>query len=314
MYKIKEELSLSKIKNLTNDLELWKYYNKNFIKPKKKFKSELYGDKEPSCSIYPYNDTYLYKDFGTGESYSVYSYIQKKYNISFVQVLQLINKDFKLGLCDYATGCVLEHNYNKPIVIKEKKSIIQVTVRDWKIHDLSYWGKYYITKEILDLYHVFPLSHYWINEYLFTAKKHTYGYFFGDAWKIYQPFEKEYKWITNISREHYCGLKQLTEGEELVLTSSLKDTMVYRVLGLNAINPQSETQNISENLINKIKDKYKNIYVNFDNDKTGREYSSKLINKHPFIKEIFTPEKDISDSICKLGLNQTKEWMQKILK
>ena len=58
-------------------------------------------------------------------------------------------------------------------------------------------------------------------------------------------------------------------GDYLVITKSLKDVMCLYEFGIPAIAPCSENLFLTENQYEKIKRKFKRIYVLYDNDKPG---------------------------------------------
>ena len=108
---------------------------------------------------------------------------------------------------------------------------------------------------------------------------------------------RESKWFSNINREDVQGITQLPEtGDTLYITSSLKDIIVLRKLGLNAIAPSAETTIIPEDIITMLKTRFKKLVIFYDNDNPGIIAS----NKHSKIyeaSEIFVPFKYISEDI-----------------
>jgi hypothetical protein len=81
-------------------------------------------------------------------------------------------------------------------------------------------------------------------------------------------------------------------------------------MGIAAIAPQSESQDLKGSVLNELRDRFKYIYVFFDNDDIGRIQSEKFssINKLPSFE---IPRryscKDISDFIKKYGIDQAWE-------
>jgi len=88
--------------------------------------------------------------------------------------------------------------------------------------------------------------------------------------------------------------------------------MVLNTLGYNAISLQSETNNLKEELINKLRNRFKNIICFFDNDKTGIEAMEKIEIEHkiPFIKidDIYNV-KDIAEFIKIHGISKTRNFL-----
>ena len=88
-------------------------------------------------------------------------------------------------------------------------------------------------------------------------------------------------------------------------------------MGFNAIAPQSESNKLSEAVIDDIKCRFKNIYFIYDNDQTGIEMSNKFANEYN-LNNIIIPNvndcKDIAELCKKIGLNNTKQIINNKLK
>ncbi len=100
-------------------------------------------------------------------------------------------------------------------------------------------------------------------------------------------------------------------GEYLVITKSLKDVMVLYEFGIPAIAPNSENLFVTDAQYKKLKSKFKNILVLYDNDLAGIQGLKRIKNKYPEIKVSFIPRKygvkDISDFRKKYGLTETQK-------
>ena len=88
-------------------------------------------------------------------------------------------------------------------------------------------------------------------------------------------------------------------GDDLVITKSLKDAAVLYEYGITAIAPCSENVFITDAQYQKLKTKFKNIYLNYDNDEAGLKAMCKIKKQYPELKVLFLPrhggDKDISD-------------------
>lgn len=317
-------LSKEEILKRLSEKELWKFYVKNFKTLGKKFCSELREDNSPSCAIYQSKYVLKYTDFKTKESYDIFSYLMVKYRLSFYEVLNMINNDFRLNINSFNTSSYPIKNtgeYIKKYIEEDNTKLnITVKVRKYTQEDLIYWyNNYYISYGTLCLFRVFPVEHYYIirdfDVIKVVCKTPTYGYWAKNrGWKIYAPFEKdEYKWISDIKGSYYFGMDQLpNSGEVLFITKALKDIMVFYEQGFSAICPPSETYDVEEAVINILKRKFRRIIVNYDNDETGKTFSEKLCRKCNL--ENFTvseKEKDISGFIKERGLNETSLLLKK---
>jgi len=303
-----------------SEYDIFRYYCPSFKTLKKPFCSELRQDRNPTASIVSWNGRLLYKDFGHSEhSFNCFSYIQYKYNCGFIDALKIIDCDFNLNLSSKKeekafTMGTMGYRRNQPI-IKEKQTLIQKKRRPFSQDDEKFWVKYFISKRILVTFGVEPISHYWVNGNRFSCNSITYAYKFGNRFKIYAPYEDTYKWSSNVKSTDIQGYKQLpANGEQVFLTSSLKDVMCLYSAGYSAIALQSEMQNPDETLIKDLQNRFKDIYVLYDNDydkkgNPGQTMARKICEKFNLVN-ICIPEeycsKDPSDLVKNGSLNILK--------
>ena len=144
-----------------------------------------------------------------------------------------------------------------------------------------------------------------------------YGYYDknGDVYKIYQPLQKEHKFIK--VRHHIQGLDQLKYSQpHLIICSSLKDIMSMRHFRYNAeyIAPDSENTLIKPYVINNLLKKYKNVITLFDNDKAGHKALTKYECVYNLKGIVPSLSKDISDSVKEHGFKETHESLSPDLK
>lgn len=279
-----------------DEISLFKYYIGNFKKINVPFSSEIRKDDNPSCIISDRGNRIIYHDFSTGDRLDIFSYLMKKYQCTYSEVLNIINSDFNLSKGKPIKALPL-------LIGKEgevEKSIFYKS-RDCTKEDYDYWLQFGITKEILELYWIKPLSYFWINGDMFKCDNNTYlmpelkkGKW---KYKIYSPFSDR-RFISNDGGCIY-GLRQLPEsGDLLFITSSKKDVMTLRGLGYYSVAPTSETVRISEEVINYLKERWKRIYVFYDFDETGIKQSKLLKDTWELDGIIFTNDilsKDPSD-------------------
>lgn len=133
-----------------------------------------------------------------------------------------------------------------------------------------------------------------------------------DTIKVYRPFNKKYKWLSNTTSSDIYGLEQLSNQRELVyLTSSLKDVMTLYSIGYEAVALQSETNSLNKELKQKLSS-YKKVIIFYDNDRAGKEATKQLLKELPNSEFIFTPIedfKDPSDFVKAYSLEELKEFL-----
>ena len=312
-----EVLSKDTILSKVSEYQIFKYFCTNFKDLGTKFLSDLRPDKTPTVSIALIHDKLHYKDFGFPEhSFDCFSYVGFKYNIDFFRVLTLIDCTFGFGL---SSGSARSKSFkvpeNKETNVAHRSTKISVKVRSWEKQDEEFWTQFGISKQILRKFDVLPISYYWINETRFTCHTPSYRYRFETGYKIYSPYETEYKWKSNVGMESLQGYTQLPEqGEIVFITSSLKDVMCLGVLDYPSIALQSEMLVPKESLIQELKERFQQVIIFYDNDylnpnNPGQAMAEKICAKYQ-LKNLCIPdkyrEKDISDLIKSYDLQTAK--------
>jgi len=323
MFEVREDLSTDNILLKITQESIFRYYCRPFKNVGEKFNSELRDDKNASCVITEYNGKLWYKDFGVIGLRAVdcFGYLMLKYSQTFLQALGTINLDFDLGLkkyieplpsLDYLGLSENSTNFKKSTGLNfgATSGIKRVIpeFRNWLELDLKYWkNRYYLDIPRLEFFDIHPISKVTIEDKTIEVEMPTYSYLVDkeegiDVVKIYSPFSRNYKWLSNCKSYHYLGFNQLPwTGENIIITKSLKDVAVLSLFKLPAIAPQSEAQIISVDMYYKLKKRFTNFYVLYDNDSAGIEGSKQTVESFSDIKPIFIPKesgvKDISDFI-----------------
>jgi hypothetical protein len=305
-----EYLHTSVILSKITEYDIFRHYCPNFKEVGEKFCSDLREDNSPTVSITLWNNKLLYKDFGRdNHSFDCFSYVSFKYGLNFIETLSVISNDFGLGLASKTSQSVAI-TYGKKTFVPKLKTIIKVKFRAWDKQDASYWGSFCISKQLLTTFGVYPIEYYWINETRFKCNTLSYVFCFNSGYKIYRPFETEFKWFSNTNKETIQGYNQLpANGEIVFLTSSLKDVMCLEVLGYPSVALQSEMCMPDEKTIQSLNERFKQIVVLYDNDYTsefnpGQSMARKICDKYD-LKNLYIPatyeSKDISDLIKNHG-------------
>ncbi len=321
-----KELSKESILKEISYYDIFKYYVPNFEHLDVKFCSSLRKDYNPSCSISQLGDKLIYKDWGNGDSYDAWSYVQKLYDYDFWTALCKISIDFNLNLCDKR----LPKGQGSPILYgniasPSDKLALRVKRRSLTTLDLEYWQSYGINMELLKLYKVSPISHYFSikgNRTRVTAigkDELAYCYHFGDYnYKIYRPNSVYFKWRGTPGIGHILqGYDELPwTGDLLIVTSSLKDIMCLRALGYDAIAPSSESTKIGEDVLKQLKSRFKRILIYYDNDTQGLisgYYHSIGYSVDYIFNDFDIKEKDISDYFKVYGREESIKLLNKLI-
>jgi hypothetical protein len=307
--------------SLVSEYAVFKHYIASFKNIKSTFRSELRKDKYPSCKILKTNlDGLIYIDFSTGEKYSCTSYVAEKYGISYKKALRVIANDFNIS-----TGIKEDLVERKKVAdtnIQEASyapSEIRITSIQFSKNGLIYWQQYGIDEKLLNLYQVKQLSHFRINgRQVKLNKEIAFAYCFDKyRYKILRPSQpKGKKWRNNCTPNVIQGFKQLPDtGKLLIITKALKDVMVLRALGYNAVAPQSENTYIPDKAMAWLKQRWDKILIYFDNDEPGINAAKKFSKLHN-IPYIYNPleveEKDISDYYKEYGKEKALDLISKL--
>lgn len=309
--KITKEFLLSK-----NSEETYMSYYLGVPVKKGLFRSPLRADNHNTCSFFRGRSGNLYfKDFATGQCLTFEGVVMEKYHCTYPNALKIIAKDF-----GYIQSSEVKKQEIKiqPKFEGEKETFIQVEIKDFSESELKWWNSFGVTKQTLDKYKVYSIKTVFLNGNIYaqsTQHSPIYGYYFGkkeniEQWRIYMPKRKEFRFIGNVSTKTIQGYKQLPDnGKLLVITKSMKDTMLLSSLGIPAVAPNSETQFVSEKLLDEFRERFKNIVLLYDSDLTGVRFMNKIRKQYRDLIVCMIPRKyeakDISDFYQKYGRSQT---------
>ena len=309
--KITKEFLLSK-----NSEETYMAYYLGIPVKKGLFRSPLRADNHNTCSFFRGRSGNLYfKDFATGQCLTFEGVVMEKYHCTYPNALKIIAKDF-----GYIQSSEVKKQEIKiqPKFEGEKETFIQVEIKDFSESELKWWNSFGVTKQTLDKYKVYSIKTVFLNGNIYaqsTQHSPIYGYYFGkkeniEQWRIYMPKRKEFRFIGNVSTKTIQGYKQLPDnGKLLVITKSMKDTMLLSSLGIPAVAPNSETQFVSEKLLDEFRERFKNIVLLYDSDLTGVRFMNKIRKQYRDLIVCMIPRKyeakDISDFYQKYGRSKT---------
>lgn len=281
--------------------------------------SPIRVDKHPSFSFYITETGHVcYKDYATGESGGIINLLQQYWNCSYTDALCKIYDDM---IDDKGVEIVQTNGSKRPSVkIDCTKPDINVHIRDWKQYDLDYWGSYGITLKWLEYANVYPISHTIITKteegglpVTYTIPTDKYSYVYVEKkddmvqFKIYRPFNTDgFKWFSRMDGSVVSLWTKLPEtGNAVCVCSSLKDALcLWANAGIPSIAVQGEGYPMSDTAIGVLKQRFKHLFVCFDNDEPGLEDAVKFSDRTGFTNIIlpqFEGGKDVSDLYKKLS-------------
>lgn len=297
---------------------IFNYYLKDYhdflvIKPGEKISNPFLSESQatPSFNIFKQKSgKWKYYDFATDHLGDVYDLVQRLFNLSFREAKYKIIRDME-EIAKYVSEAesLLQKtdnkNLNKSIynMDLEEKSY-SIMTREFSEEDKLFWfTKYKISRDVLIRFNVQAVSTFNINGKVITPMGITYAYDIGEGYKIYQPTNRDYKFIYVGKKEEkfIFGYKQLPENGSIVfITGGEKDVLTISGQGYSAICLNSETANLPDWLYEDLKQRFQKIVILYDNDTTGIEQSDKLCKKFGLINAALPQcenAKDISDFI-----------------
>lgn len=309
-------LTRQHILSVITEYSIYKYYLGKDLEIGKLMQSPFRKDENPSFNIfYASNGSLLFKDFG-GECGDCIKFVERLFNCTRLDALKRIARDFNLS-----SLLLSDDNYRlveeaKTKVVEKKRVELTVVPQAYTPTDIQFWSKYGIGIDTLFEYNVISARAVYKNgERLKSYKKESpiYAYKFTSSdrisYKIYAPYgDRRYKWMFNGTAEDIEGYDQLPHlGDVLILTKSLKDVMVYHVLGYAAISLQGEGNKLDSEVFHKLSKRFSKIVVNYDNDEPGEKYTMKICNQYNLPFFFIEGEKDISDFVKVYGLEAAND-------
>jgi hypothetical protein len=303
---LKKSVSKAKILEKITTFHIFKRYappfhiNKLFFGDIGRSKRE----KAPSANIIYIGKDWRYIDFAIG-SFSAFDYVMAKYNLSFSQALEKIDIDFGLGFT-YDAGISTNRTIfdykaiTLPEAVEKPRKIIKIKRHIWTQKDINYWRSNGWTNNMCHAAKIRPISAYYMTDNSGDLVRHnvkdelaySYDYYTDDQGvfqrKIYLPERVEWKWFSCVNKDTVQGWELLPKsGDICFITSSLKDTgPFWRILGKpTAISANNEGSFIPESVYAKLKQRYKQIVLMWNNDGPGIINAKKQSQKHnlPFI-------------------------------
>lgn len=320
--------------------EMFYRYVDNYNGVGQSFKSEFRKEGIPSSRVYEgkYGDL-MFKDFGDPnlpKAISIIDYISYKFNLDRQAAINKVGIDFGLIKLDEVTKVPIAVHRNNKNKIKKgvfnlpSNLVIKIKKREWTLKDKEYWNSYYIPLTLLERNNIKSISHvFYGSSGYFTefAQDHlvfSYDYYWNRhifRRKIYQPTSKEDKWRTNTDYtvvQNYPNIPK-DGGDTLYIQSSYKDCMVMEVMGMWAIAPNKEGSWFPDYYWEKLKERWKNIIIYWNNDWIKAENPGLNYAKHfsklydvPYILNPDGEPSDISDYVRKHDLEKGVELIKNL--
>lgn len=314
-----DSTSIEKVNDLYSDFDIAHKYLGITCVPEV-INSPLRQDNNPSLELFINNRTnsLWFKDFGSGEKGSLYDLLARMWNVSKDKVCDRILEDMP------APALIRKHGVK---VYRKSAGKVEVRVREWRDYDIAYWDSYGVSLPWLKFGEIYPISHIIITKnghsYPIPAEKYAYVYVERKdgivSFKIYQPYSKEYKWMSKHDSSVWDLWTKIPEkGDKLIITSSRKDALaIWSNTGIPALSLQGEGYIPKEHVVQQLKDRYNKVYVLYDDDfqseeNHGRMYG-KMIAERFNVTQIEIPEKWESKDPSDLVKNHGREVLREVI-
>ncbi len=292
--------------------------------------SPLRVDKKPSFTIYITSFSKIrYFDLAKREGGGLFDLLGNMWGTGFQATIGRIQRDLK-----YIAKSNIPIIVGAPVTAKGLNPDVkklEVKLRPYEQYDLDYWARYGLPQKALLFADIYPISHIIMNKGNgdMTIKAHKLAYAYierkdgNTTYKIYQPMNDKCKWMNSHNSSVWDLWSKLPDsGDKVIITSSRKDALcLWYHLKIPAVSLQGEGYIPKESVIKELKDRFKEVYVLFDNDynkecNVGRENASHLCSKFNlnFIEiPSYFQSKDPSDLYYNHGDDIFKDTMNKLL-
>lgn len=308
MYNIKNSIDPKKV----SDKWLLKtYFGLDNPSHRYRFKS-VFNPSEKTASMYFFtkDEGIYYKCFSTGKGGTLKSLIIELKELTYHSFYLMVERDH------VQPESIVKIDLNEVSEIKFNYSVQHIDFRNWTKKDADYWLPYHISSKILEQHKVYPIARIYIDKIdidtgiivdtIKLFKEKMYGFFddHNKLFKIYLP-ENKPKFISIFS----CIQGDISNRySNLMITSSLKDIMCMRALGISNIQmiaPPSETEVFDKSMIDFLKTSFERVITLFDNDTTGNKMSRLYKSLYDIDYAVVRGAKDPSDSVKYLGFENT---------
>lgn len=283
-------------------------------------------DDNPSFTIYQKDFKIFFMDFS--DSYyrgDCFQFVQMLFNVSYNDALLMIDKDFNLGISTKKNESLPDYkkitlDYQQPDVLEKRYSHIQVITRKFTADELEYWNQYHQDIEDLKKNNIYAVKKLYLNKRQMSISKNelTFGYFYDGHWKIYRPYNRDFKWIpNNVPITAMDGKENINGCDTAFINKSKKDYMVISKIYPHSCAVQNEgIACFNQENVDFLKQNSQRQILSFDSDIPGVKNSTVVTETFGFeycnVPKYYLQEgiKDWADLAKKYGLQIIEHYLK----
>ena len=325
--KLREVLNIPTVLSKISEYDIFRWYM-----PNKRWElnrathSPFRNESRPSFTIYSKDGRVFYLDFSDPHHRGdCFNFVQQLFNVSLTDCLEIIDRDFNLGIKNKKREDLPNHTeivaqYKQPEKLEKKYSHIQVITRSFTNEELAYWNEYYQDVEDLKENNVYSIKKLYLNRRIIHLKETElrFGYFYDGHWKIYRPFNKDFKWFPNNTPiTAMDGKDNLEPDQPAFINKSKKDYMVMRKIYPHTCAVQNEgVACFSKENVEYLKHYSSKQILSFDSDVAGVKNSKMVTEMFNFeycnVPRYYLQEgiKDWADLAKKYGLQIIEHYLK----
>lgn len=255
---------------LPYQLEIWRYQLGFYVDLGQKFCNPFRSDKTPGCWLYEYNGIIHLADFGDRNFHGITMFhtinetnFQKKCQYIYYEILPKINVP-------------LDQLFYQNTSKKKKKRVkLSWQTREFSRPDREFWFHGGINLKQLKSENLNAIKSYQVNDSTIYCKDLAYAYHIEDGKKVYRPYNKQYKWTSNMTNKHVGGNKIIQHErfrpKSIIITKSLKDYCVICNMEYNCRYIINEGADLTPAFLNYLDKNFDFVFFCMDNDKAGKK-------------------------------------------
>lgn len=282
--------------------------------PNKPINSPLRTDKNPSFSLFNHEGIWLFKDFAEGSSGNIFTFLMKRYGITYKQALEKVKNNSSL---------VPVNPQNSLKIAKKEELRIDFIDCPFEDKHRQYWDKYGLDEQFLKENNVFAVSHWGFNDKIRKVQKSraVFAYFAEDIDKVKilqvgKDVTKQEKWKNTVPNNYLWNFPE-TKCNQLWVVKSYKDMLCLKKhFNFCATAVQNEDYKILEPNMSRILDISEDVVLCYGSDDMAVK-NCRIIQQKYNTKYFNTPKWmlkrnviDIADCIAYYGVKKVEELLK----